>query len=183
MAAEEANMNCAEWQEKIALFTGADLPADEAVAVETHLSGCENCREFERELSEARAMLLSMRTVDDADVATVRSNVLGELQRRRRRSVFGWMPYAAAAAVLVLVFGLALWRTPNSEPRASASEGAKALKTEPRALASGSDITRPVKRKLRARRQPEPKPEAPHEPMVVTLFTDDPDVVIVWITD
>jgi anti-sigma factor RsiW len=179
-------MNCAEWQEKIALFTGADLPADEALAVEAHLSVCDECRGFERELSETRAMLLSMRTIDEADVATVRSNVLSELRERPRRSVFAWMPYAAAAAVIVLVFGLTMWRTPNARitppltPPLPHGRGSQtAVAKEPRALASGGVVARVAKRKPRVK--PEPKPET--EPTVVTLFTDDPDVVIVWITD
>src|SRR5688500_17869552 len=115
MAAEEADMNCAEWQERIALFAGDDLPLDEASAVEGHLSMCDGCRAFERDLSETRAMLLSMRTVDDSDVATVRSNVLRELQARTKRPVLSWIPYAAVIAGLV--FGWIMWRTPAIEKR------------------------------------------------------------------
>jgi predicted anti-sigma-YlaC factor YlaD len=177
---KEANMNCAESQEKIALFTGADLPADEAVAVEAHLSVCADCRAFEQELSEARVMLLSMRSVEESDVAAVRSRVLGELQTRKVRSIFAWMPYAAAAGVAALMFGLAIeWRTPPTEPRASAI-GVVVTPTEPRASASVRVATKRV-----AKRKPRIKPEAqrPAEPTVVTLFTDDPDVVIVWIAD
>jgi predicted anti-sigma-YlaC factor YlaD len=176
-------MNCAEWREKIALFTGADLPADEAVAVEAHLSVCDGCRAFEQELSETRAMLLSMRTVDETDVAIVRSNVLSKLQGRPRRSVFAWMPYAAAAAVVVLMFDLAMWRTPAVEkrPLAGARGSVPAATSAPTRLVAETpkQAVRVAKRKPRVR--PQPKPAA--EPMVVTLFTDDPDVVIVWITD
>jgi hypothetical protein len=172
-------MSCVEWQEKIALFTGADLPADEAPAVEAHLSECAECRTFKRELSETRAMLLSMRTIDEADVAVVRSKVVGELGTRCRRPLLAWLPYAAAVAVFI--FGMTMWRAGSlSKPPLNHARGSLvSIPKEPSASANGGGL-RPV-----ARRKPQvkPRPKPATEPTVVTLFTDDPDVVIVWITD
>ena len=162
-------MNCAEWQKKIALFTGADLPADEAFAVENHLSICDECRAVERELAETRAMLLSLRCVDDQHLAGVRSNVLDQLRRPKK---YLWLPYAAAIAIFVFAFALRQRPTTPAPPVPPRPVG----QTVPSA-------TRVPARETIKTKWARPKPKPKSEPTVVTLFTDDPDVVIVWITD
>jgi anti-sigma factor RsiW len=169
-------MNCAEWQEKIALFTGADLPEDEAAAVEAHLAGCEECRAFDQEISNVRAELLSLRTVDDAELVRLRSNVIGQLSTRRRFNVAMLLPYAAVVAMLV--FGWTLWRPAVGPPPPYAAQ------VQPPAMAfvrgvKNTEAAKPVRPARREARKAAPA----EEPTVVTLYTDDPDVVIVWITD
>jgi len=168
-------MNCAEWQEKIALFTGADLPEDEAAAVEAHLAVCDECRAFDEEISNVRAELLSLRAVDDAELVRLRSNVIGLLSTRRRFHVAMLLPYAAVLAMLL--FGWTLWQPAAGPPAPYVA------KVEPPAMAfvRGARNTELVRPARRVARKPPPVEDA--EPTVVTLYTDDPDVVIVWITD
>jgi anti-sigma factor RsiW len=164
-------MNCAEWQEKIALFTGADLPGDEAAAVEAHLGACAECRAFEQELSSVRAELLSLRSVDDADLVRLRSNVIGQLSARRRSIIPMLLPYAAAIAMLF--FGWTMWR-----PAVDPPPPVVAQLQPPMAALVPAKHARPVRHVARKK-----APVEEQTSTVVTLYTDDPDVVIVWITD
>ena len=178
-------MNCAGWHEKLALFSGGDLAANEAAAVEAHLAKCAECRVFEQGLTETREMLLSLRAVDETEVAAMRSRVFRQLRERKRPAMLAWLPYAAAIAALV--FGTTLWRSRVERPvREARVVPAKAAVVDapPVVAPAGRAIVR-AKQVRRTRLKPAPAlvPVEETEPTVVTLYTDDPDVVIVWITD
>jgi hypothetical protein len=99
--------------------------------------------------------------VDDAVLAAVRRRVMAEVGRRRPFWLWG---YALAAGLAVVVLAIGLWPRPAVPPppvapvlRLPAPEVAKS----------------PL---------PPPAPR-PSEPLLVKMFTDDPDVVIYWIID
>jgi hypothetical protein len=176
-------MNCTEWQERVALFVGADLPVDEEAAVEQHLAACGDCRLLEQELSQSRAVLLSLRTINDDDLSVVRSNVLGALQKRKHRMVPAWLPYAAVIAALVI--GWTIWppRAPVSDSRGPQKSSGTARISRPSEPARSARAPQKSVRAARVNKRRAPAPAPKPEPTVVTLYTDDPDVVIVWITD
>ena len=167
-------MNCIDWEERIALYAGGDLAPAEAEAVKLHVAECGGCQLL---LSGLRQSLETVREAhgelpDAAHFAAVRARVLAELERGpNRRWRWMWAPAMAAAAMALL---MALWpRPPQSlvlplppAPAAAPPEIAKAVPVR----------HAPRPRKLAA------KLREPSEPLVVKLLTDDPDVVIYWIT-
>jgi anti-sigma factor RsiW len=169
-------MNCVEWEERIALYAGGDLSTPEAHAVERHVAECAGCQLL---LSGLRASLSLVQEahgdpIEAAHFAAVRARVLAEIEGgRARRWRFAWMYAMAAAAVVLLVAG---W--PRTELRMvlpvpsapAAPVVAKVVLPRPGKVAT-----------VAAKRVKEPEPE-PAESMVVKLLTNDPDVVIYWIT-
>jgi hypothetical protein len=171
-------MSCDQWEERVALYAGSDLAPVDAQAVERHVAGCVDCRAF---LDGVRASLATVRKehaepVADAHFAAVRARVLGELQRRPApRWRFAWVCALAGAFALLL---LAWWPAPEE----------RLVITTPNAPAAPAVAPVGAKRALRRPRKVEAKaakplvrPE-PAEPLVVKLLTDDPNVVIYWIT-
>jgi len=84
-------MNCAIWEERVALLAGGDLDAAEAAGVERHLNRCAPCRalaaELRLELDGLRAA--HAEPIEAERYATVRGRVLAELAKSpRRRAVW-----------------------------------------------------------------------------------------------
>ena len=100
-------MNCAIWEERVALLAGGDLDAAEAAGVERHLNRCAPCRalaaELRLELDGLRAA--HAEPIEAERYATVRGRVLAELAKSpRRRAVWPWaVPLVAAMAAMLLV--------------------------------------------------------------------------------
>jgi hypothetical protein len=112
--------------------------------------------------------------ISPAHYAAVRARVLGQLERRRRPWwIWVWAGGAVAAAVVgVLVF----WGSGTGIPAGVDLKPTQARMPVPLTPA------RPAVRVRRARRAIPRKPSEKHEPLVVKLLTDDPNVVIYWIT-
>jgi len=96
------------WEERVALYAGADLGTVEAAAVERHLSECVPCSalaaDLRLELDELREV--HAEPLASEHYAAVRGRVLAQLAKPSRRGVvWAWaVPVlAAAAAVLVVV--------------------------------------------------------------------------------
>lgn len=172
-------MNCADWEERIALYAGGDAGPAEAAAVEQHLTECAACRAFAAEVRQ------SMETLGDADLAAVRAGVLAEIaaaHRARRRWIWaGAMAAVAAAAALVIILAAPIAK-PAPVPMVH-------LQLPPAPVMQMPEIA-PVRRaavvRVRHRtRQPaaiRPAMQPKAQPLVVKLVTDDPNVVIYWIT-
>ena len=161
-------MSCPDWQERIA--------AGEEIA--EHLAGCLQCREFAAALAILREA--HHERLPDAHYATVRARVLERLENRRRKWVPLWAGALAAAAILIV----AILVVPHSRnpipvrPSVPAVTGPMAEAVEP-PPAAVSEVAPRVAGKHQIRKRPQPAAE----PLVVKLITDDPDVVIYWITD
>jgi anti-sigma factor RsiW len=173
-------MNCRDWEERIALHAGGDLSAAEAQAVERHVADCAGCQMLLSGLRESLALVREAHSepVEAAHFAAVRARVLSELERGAgRRWRFVWLYAMAAAAVVLLVVG---WPRPELRmalpmpPAPGAPMVAKVQHRTPEARTA-----RPRPRKAVAKAE---APQEPGEPMVVKLLTNDPDVVIYWIT-
>jgi Putative zinc-finger len=188
-------MNCAEWEERIALHAGRDLAASEAAVVDLHLAACAECRGFHEGLRQSMDVLLEAHRepIDAAHFAAVRARVMARIpaQPRWRWAWLGGL--AAAAAVVLLALALRPVRVPEPPRvavrippaavirRAGESPAPPALPALRRA--------RPVRRAVGREPRPPleraaPRPAVrPEQPLVVKLITNDPNVVIYWIAD
>ena len=183
-------MNCANWEERIALYMGGDLGRDESAEVARHLAECAGCRLFASGVRESLAVLREAHgePLNDAAFAAVRARVVAELEYRPARQWWLWMGAAAAAAALLLAM---LWMRPvkRQAPRHEMASRqieipVPAVPREPSAV----PVVRVHRRRVRRapeliRQKAEVGTRKPEEPLVVKLMTDDPDVVIYWITD
>lgn len=181
-------MNCTEWEERIALHAGGDLPVGEAVEVERHLGECAGCQVLWSGLRESLETLRAAHRADQQDTlgpalfTAVRGRVLAELARRQRRWVWVWAGNLGAAA-LALMLGLAMWprRTPPLPQVARAMPPAQTL-----ADARGSVPSRDRKGAIFAQkrqRRAMARETRRRPPLTVKLQTSDPNIVIYWIAD
>jgi hypothetical protein len=160
-------MSCAHLEETLALYAGGDLDRVEAPRVESHLSGCAECRGFLDDINRS-LVLIREEAVDWSAVDVMHQKTMSALQPAR----YHFWRYAAA--VVFVMGGLTSWRLqapvtvppPPAIPVAVAQPNMLPLPAVP-------VITRAKKVRNAAK----------HEPMVVKLQTDDPDVVIYWVTD
>jgi anti-sigma factor RsiW len=181
-------MNCTEWEERIALHAGGDLPAGEAMEVERHLGECAGCQVLWSGLRESLQTLRAAHCADQQDTlapahfTAVRARVLAELDRRRKW--WGWVwAGGLGAATLAVVLGFAMWpgRTPPLPKVAMAIPPAQIL-----ADARGSHPSRDRKEAVVAQKRHH-RAAAPvtrrRPPLTVKLQTSDPNIVIYWIAD
>ena len=174
-------MSCNDWEERIALYAGGDLAPAEAQAVERHVAECAGCQLLLSGLRESLGVLREAHAdpVEEAHLAAVRARVLSELgSGANRRWRLGWV-YAMAVAAMVLL--MAVWPRPAKRvvvtvPSAAVVPVAEAPRAEPTAPAV-------VRHRKRPRKVVVVKAEEPAERLVVKLLTDDPNVIIYWITD
>jgi len=166
-------MSCKEWEERVALHVGGDLPAEIASAVERHLAGCSGCQVLWSGLRESLELLQAAHAepLPPAAYTAVRARVLAELSMRRQP----WWRWAAglAAAALLLLVALAVRPLPKVEPLPPL-----ALAVPPAPSVRAMAIPAPPR--------PKPRPHlaaAPRQPLLVRLVTNDPNVVIYWIAD
>jgi predicted anti-sigma-YlaC factor YlaD len=179
-------MNCKEWEERVALHVGGDLPAAnpaESAGVERHLAECAGCQALWSGMKESLQMLQGAHAeaLTPGIYTAVRGRVMAEIASR---SVWWRQAWAAglAAAVVVMAVALAGWPGRRVEtlppvrvaaviPPAPATQvlravQARSLPHKPRVVTKGQIGNPP-----------------PSQPLMVRLVTDDPDVVIYWIAD
>ena len=165
-------MNCVEWEERVALYAGGDLAAEETAGVERHLGECAGCQVFASGMKQALETLREAHgeTPVEAHFAAVRARVMERVASPRRMA--WWYAVAAAAAVLVAALAVRLeWRPVPPVPVA-------AVRTPP--PPAGALVI--PKRTERAAR-PAGIRRARTEQVLVRLETDNPDVVIYWIAE
>jgi len=204
-------MNCAIWEERVALFAGGDLETGEAATVERHLCECPACSalaaDLRRELDGLRQV--HAEPLAAGHYAAVRGRVLAELAKpARARAAWVWAwAWAAALAVAAAVVLVVVTMKPAAVPAPEL----------PRLVAVAPIVERPEQRErggsrpLRGRKRegwqakaPAPlaggkvgqtlssvnpqaipvlSPAAVEDSPVrmVQLATDDPNVVIYWL--
>ena len=186
-------MNCANREEQIALYMGGDLTPVEAKEVERHLAECPGCQVFASGMRDSLKVLRDAHRegVTEAALAAVRTRVWSELAPRRRPLWRSPWVYGLAAAALLLAM---VWMRPAG-PRRRVEAPAKQIAIAPPPPAPEPVVERAPVRVVRvgarARRRHLAKPAGPplvavspdEKPLVVKMVTEDPDVVIYWITD
>ena len=170
-------MNCTEWEERIALHAQGDLPPQECAAAERHLAECAECREFLADLRQSLAALRAAHAepLEASAYAAVRARVLERIDHGRGRAWWlGWIgALAAAAAVLVTL----LLPRPVPPPKLAVAPP-PGLNRQPALVPAPPEVSPPAK-SATPKRRAAPRPES----LLVKLITDDPDVVIYWITN
>jgi hypothetical protein len=171
-------MSCLQWEERVALYAGGDLAPAEAQAVQHHVAECPGCQVLLSGLRESMAVVQDAHSipVDGAHFAAVRARVMAEIEGRSAwRWRFAWLYAMAAAAVVAL--GI-LWPRPESRmavPMPSAPAAPVVAKVKLPVVRHVRVAPRTVVAKVQL-------PTETAEPMVVKILTNDPDVVIYWIT-
>jgi len=185
-------MNCSNWEERISLYAGGDLQPPETAEVDWHLADCECCRDFAAGLKESLQLMRSVHEepVGEAHFAAVRARVMGELEGRtlpwwRNAWVYG---FSAAALALFLILTL-VPRRPVQRPIRAATVRERITPSTAVELPPAPAPLHRVHPVHAVRHQrplpilPVSAPPEPGPPAVVKMLTDDPDVVIYWITD
>jgi hypothetical protein len=171
-------MSCSDWEERIALYAGGDLSSAE---VERHLRECAGCQLLLSGIRENLGLLREAHgeAIDAAHYAAVRARVLSELQCGRSR---GWRHAWVYAMVIAAVLLVAVLKNRGQTGRFPVSAGPVESENVPSVpgLMPGLMPAAPARRR-KVRREPIVQVVA--EPIVVKLITDDPDVIIYWITD
>jgi hypothetical protein len=180
-------MNCREWDERIALYAGSDLSAAEAAAVERQVGECAGCQVFVSGMRESLRVMREAHAeeVSGAAFAAVRARVMSELMPRAWWR-WGWVWGLAGAALLAVVV---FW--PVRHEQVLLRPATVAVQRQLESPAPGPvlrDVGIPRGRRrpphlvpVKRRRAVDAKVAGP--PIVVKIMTDDPDVVIYWITD
>jgi anti-sigma factor RsiW len=164
-------MNCREFEGRIALHVGGDLDAGETTHVIEHLDVCAPCRRFADQLRRDRdaLVLLAGEILPDSAYAAVRRGVMEQVRPDRRR----WPIWAAAAAALVcatLALSILWQRTTAIVPAPPMPSVAVKAELPPYPPAP------PPRRKRVVATSPQPQ-------LVVKIVTDDPNLVIYWISE
>lgn len=170
-------MICQQWEERIALYVGRDLPEWESIAVRDHLADCPACRALLAELECDHAALSELA---QEEIPGVRTAVMARVRGERRRMVpmWAWAVAAIAATLLLLIVNQVGPRHALSTKNAPV----RVAETGHGPVVRAAIQQAPIKHGRRRRRRP-PVAIAKAEPMTVKLLTDDPNVVIYWIFD
>jgi hypothetical protein len=163
-------MNCPNWEERLALHVGGDLAEPEAAAADRHLADCAGCQVFFGGLKAGLAALQASHAEElaSAHFAAVRRRVLAEIAGQRRPFWRrAWM-YAAVAVVA------ALWLL-AVRPAAVPPPPEVALFHPPAPPPVVTDLprVRPASSPVRRAAQK----------LVIRVVTDNPEVVIYWISE
>ena len=176
-------MSCDKFEPLIALYVENDLTAAEAQAVDSHLAGCDDCREFAAEMRESQAALKALRTefVDDAVLLQVRAEVLRDTSHRQR--IGAWPRYSIAAGLVLALLGGWMWQM-RPMARLEFQPIAASVSAPPLVATVPAPQPRTHTGVARVRRhRPQAAPVFKSEPLVVKMITDDPQVVIYWLVD
>lgn len=172
-------MNCDEALGIAALAASGDASPAELQEFNVHAAVCAACRS---EIAGFGALLSQLQGMREAELpgsacAAVRARVISDIDgRRRRRWVVAWSSLAVAACAIAMVFALHR-EAPVAVLRATRPpvEIASVLDAGPEIPAQSAPRIRRVVRRIAQGK--------PAEPIVVHMFTNDPNVVIYWVAD
>ena len=181
-------MNCSDWEERIALHAGGDLPRAEAAKVERHLRECAGCQVVASGLKESLALLKEAHhePLAPAHFSAVRARVVAELEQARRRGALWarWRAWGFGLAAVVVASLVMLALRPGRTPVAVRSNRSLTVAAlSPPAVREPMVPLPPHRRVARHVARPNVPDTPDPEPLIVKLQTDDPNVVIYWIAD
>ena len=189
-------MSCKRFERLIALYVEGDLAERQARNVESHLVGCAACRKFADELKASQVALKDLRhePIYETDLHELRRRVIDAVtvkkpeyvgarwidRFRMRKTWVGAVAGALAVAAMAAVyFSTMHGRVPSesSQQRIAATNV-----VEP---AAPPVVSRPVDEPVvRPAAVAAPVVEAAErQPMVIKMLTNNPDVVIILVTN
>jgi len=179
-------VNCEQARELAALAASGDVTVPERKALDAHAAGCAACCAEVEAFGVLCAQLAAMReeSAPDGVYAAVRARVSAEVGQPR--GMGWWTAWAGFAAAVACSLILLVELRPEAN-RIMVSAGGPAV-VEKSAVSSidhreAPASTSPSQRRRIRRQSVRGAPLAPEEPLVMRIFTDDPDVVIYWIAD
>ena len=169
---------CKQWKERIALAAGADLDDVGRAEMESHVASCPSCAALLKELRSSLDLLREVHEepIAESHLAAVRARVMVAIDSRRRWLRAAAATLACAAAALAGLAWLRPARVPDPPLLAVAAPPLPQSPATParRSKSRSGRIHPPGAATVRERSS---------EPVVVKLFTEDPNVVIYWIGD
>lgn len=175
-------MSCTDRELQIALYAGGDLPGRQAADLEHHFGGCAECRALLDDFVASRtAFAAAAEDVDEFAASAVRHRVMAKLRAPASRGFLPVFAAAFSAAVIIIAFLI----TPRDVARLRIVPAAPVVAQVP---LPNRPAVQPVGVGTVAHVRRRSKPETvqsrePEEPVLVKLETEDPNIVIYWITD
>jgi hypothetical protein len=178
-------VNCEQVRNLAALAASGDVTLTERRALESHVGGCVECQSesegFEVLCDELAAM--RMESAPAYVYAAVRARVIAELTEQPAPGLFGAWPAFAAVLACSLLLAVAIHlQMPLAEQPLAHSAAVAPVFMASMAESIFKESPPEPRRRIRRAAVPPKLPE-PQEPVVVQMFTSDPDVVIYWIAD
>lgn len=175
-------MNCEQASELAALAASGDVTDAERLALESHVAGCAGCRAELVALEAMCGQLAAMRSESAAEhvYLAVRSRVIAEIsQRRRPRWLAAWPAFAAVAACSLILLVTLHRDLPvvNQPPERQFTALAASVHEDAPAVPASAVLRRTRRHAVRQ------VASVSDEPLVVHMFTSDPDVVIYWVAN
>lgn len=176
-------MNCEQARDLAALAASGDLMPGEREALDAHNAVCGECCAAANAFAELCGQLAAMReeSAPGHVYTAVRSRVVAEIGERRRPGwAAAWGAFAAVVACsVVLVVTIhheaLVVNQPVQQPAAAVAVAN---------IPDDAPIMTPPSQPRRARKPvARAAAQESNDPLVVHMFTDDPDVVIYWIAD
>ncbi|MBM3745882.1 MAG: hypothetical protein FJW34_08795 [Acidobacteria bacterium] len=167
-------MSCRRFEKDVALWVEGDLPPRQARRLEAHLPACPDCQQLVEGLRASQAALKELHAeAVEEDLAAVRLRVLARIRTERpQRRGWAWA-YALGASLAVAAAVWVLLPRPSAPPLPPP----RMLKPAP------VEVARPAPPAAARPRPTRAKPPAAPEPLLVKLYTDDPDVIIYWLIE
>ena len=178
-------------EERVALYIEGELPFHEQAECDAHMLRCATCREMAEDLRSSQVLVKSLRgdAVSSSVLRHVRENVLTQMSRTERtpgwwrsfeRLLFtrGRLRYALASAFVLAIAGVfvALMRTSTPAPVPENTALVPVAPSAPLSVAVQQEMQEKPKSPVPALREEQ-------QPIMVNLFTDDPNIVIYWFID
>jgi anti-sigma factor RsiW len=174
-------VTCEQARDLAALAASGDITQAELSALESHNAICSKCRAETEAFEIMCGQLAGMReeSAPEHVYSAVRARVAAEISHRRRPGwTAAWVGFAVAATSGLLVAIMLRFPAPVvKQPVASAPVEAASVQTD------SPDVFVPSPKRRVRRTAMRTKAPVPAEPLVVHMFTSDPDVVIYWIAD
>lgn len=146
-------MNCKKAEQLIPLFIEADLDAAEMQKVRHHLETCAACQTTVAEFEASQSLLRSvaMPAFDEAMLVEMRSAVMQRVAQPATRSasfdwlqpIWNWKFAFAAAAVILVVFGVAIRQRGGKPIDNPVASEANAARSDLAVVRKSPDITTP----------------------------------------
>ena len=172
-------------EEILALYVRGDLPEQDLPSVARHLDECQDCKKIQADLSFSYELFTSsLKESTAAELAALRSAVMGKIRAGTADSRSGVWMLAAAAAVLLLVATFT-WRSERQElpPVARLPRpGPPAVmpSPEPPIATPRTHVARAPRKYVTPGMREATLITKAGEPDYLKMNTSDPNVVILW---